>query len=150
MSPLLFLLNPSMIKTFECVQYKDISDDGSLNTSDLRPNTTLDVSANGSSPMDMDLDCDSPFSPGSASGLSDLFEPPNSSPPPSSLPRLFLTNRCHNYHHHSGLACLGVGPRKRVGQVTRAPGKPSLEVKAVSGSPRIRGSHPGSHKPKMV
>ena len=95
MSRLLFLLNPSMIKTFECVQYKDISDDGSLNTSDLRPNTTLDVSANGSSPMDMDLDCDSPFSPGSASGLSDLFEPPNSSPPPSSLPRLFLTNRCH-------------------------------------------------------
>merc|ERR1711990_730004 len=55
-----------------------------------KPNTTLDVSANGSSPMDMDLDCDSPFSPGSASGLSDLFEPPNSSPPPSSLPRIGL------------------------------------------------------------
>merc|ERR1712130_706935 len=48
-------------------------------------------SANSSgSPMDMDLDCDSPFSPGSASGLSDLFEPPNSSPPPSSLPRIGL------------------------------------------------------------
>merc|ERR1719331_1160010 len=55
-----------------------------------KANTTLDVSANGSSPMDMDLDCDSPFSPGSASGLSDLFEPPNSSPPPSSLPRIGL------------------------------------------------------------
>jgi len=55
-----------------------------------KPNTTLDVSANGSSPMDMDLDCDSPFSPGSASGLSDLFEPPNSSPPTSSLPRIGL------------------------------------------------------------
>jgi len=55
-----------------------------------KPNTVLDVSANGSSPMDMDLDCDSPFSPGSASGLSDLFEPPNSSPPPSSLPRIGL------------------------------------------------------------
>ena len=58
-----------------------------------KANTTLDVSANGSSPMDMDLDCDSPFSPGSASGLSDLFEPPNSSPPTSSLPRLFLIQR---------------------------------------------------------
>merc|ERR1712192_172790 len=55
-----------------------------------KPNTSLDISANGSSPMDMDLDCDSPFSPGSASGLSDLFEPPNSSPPPSSLPRIGL------------------------------------------------------------
>merc|ERR1712107_848193 len=39
---------------------------------------------------DMDLDCDSPFSPGSASGLSDLFEPPSSSPPTSSLPRIGL------------------------------------------------------------
>jgi hypothetical protein len=37
--------------------------------------------------MDIDQDNDSPFSPGSASGLSDLFEPPNSSPPLSSLPR---------------------------------------------------------------
>jgi len=50
----------------------------------------MDASA-ASSPMDMDLDCDSPFSPGSASGLSDLFEPPNSSPPPSSLPRIAAT-----------------------------------------------------------
>merc|ERR1712107_457090 len=40
--------------------------------------------------MDMDLGCDSPFSPGSASGLSDLFEPPSSSPPTSSLPRIGL------------------------------------------------------------
>jgi len=36
------------------------------------------------SPVDMDLD--SPCSPGSASDLSDLFEPPKSSPPTSSLP----------------------------------------------------------------
>lgn len=33
----------------------------------------------GSSPVDMDLD--SPFSPGSASDLSDLFEPPTGTPP---------------------------------------------------------------------
>ena len=38
----------------------------------------------------MDLDCDSPFSPGSASDLSDMFEPPTSSPPPSSLPKISL------------------------------------------------------------
>jgi len=38
------------------------------------------------SPVDMDLD--SPFSPGSASDLSDLFEPPSASPPTSSLPKI--------------------------------------------------------------
>lgn len=36
------------------------------------------------SPVDMDLD--SPFSPGSASDLSDLFEPPCATPPRSALP----------------------------------------------------------------
>jgi len=36
----------------------------------------------------MDIDPDSPFSPGSASDLSDLFEPPTASPPTSSLPKI--------------------------------------------------------------
>jgi len=36
----------------------------------------------------MDIDMDSPFSPGSASDLSDLFEPPSASPPSSSLPKI--------------------------------------------------------------
>ena len=36
----------------------------------------------------MDIDYDSPFSPGSASDLSDLFEPPSASPPTSSLPKI--------------------------------------------------------------
>ena len=36
----------------------------------------------------MDIDMDSPFSPGSASDLSDLFEPPTASPPSSSLPKI--------------------------------------------------------------
>ena len=35
------------------------------------------------SPIDMDLD--SPFSPGSGSDLSDLFEPPTATPPTSSI-----------------------------------------------------------------
>jgi len=52
----------------------------------------------GGSPMDMDLD--SPFSPGSASDLSDLFEPPSSSPPPSSLPKISLPNLNSSRHHH--------------------------------------------------
>ena len=34
------------------------------------------------------MDLDSPFSPGSASDLSDLFEPPSASPPTSSLPKI--------------------------------------------------------------
>jgi len=42
------------------------------------------------SPVDMDLD--SPFSPGSASDLSDLFEPPSGTPPRSSLPPLSKVN----------------------------------------------------------
>ena len=117
----------------------------------FRPNNTLDVSANGSSPMDMDLDCDSPFSPGSASGLSDLFEPPNSSPPPSSLPRFcFTLVKPLALYLHPGLVCLVAGPRKRVGQVTRAPGKALLEVKVLLQKPRTRGSRPGSHKLRMV
>jgi len=53
----------------------------------------------GGSPMDMDLD--SPFSPGSASDLSDLFEPPTSSPPPSSLPKISLPNSNSSRNHHS-------------------------------------------------
>eukprot|EP00090_Calanus_glacialis_P044296 TRINITY_DN7890_c0_g1_i1.p1 TRINITY_DN7890_c0_g1~~TRINITY_DN7890_c0_g1_i1.p1 ORF type:complete len:1656 (-),score=536.89 TRINITY_DN7890_c0_g1_i1:497-5410(-) len=53
------------------------------------------------SPMDMDLD--SPFSPGSASDLSDLFEPPSSSPPPSSLPKISLPNLNSSRHHHKSL-----------------------------------------------
>ena len=36
----------------------------------------------------MDIDMDSPFSPGSAYDLSDLFEPPSASPPSSSLPKI--------------------------------------------------------------
>jgi len=36
----------------------------------------------------MDIDPDSPFSPGSASDLSDIFEPPSASPPSSSLPKI--------------------------------------------------------------
>ena len=36
----------------------------------------------------MDIDVESPFSPGSASDLSDLFEPPSASPPTSSLPKI--------------------------------------------------------------
>jgi len=36
----------------------------------------------------MDIDMDSPFSPGSASDLSDMFEPPSASPPSSSLPKI--------------------------------------------------------------
>ena len=36
----------------------------------------------------MDIDIDSPFSPGSASDLSDLFEPPSASPPSSALPKI--------------------------------------------------------------
>ena len=116
-----------------------------------KPNTTLDVSANGSSPMDMDLDCDSPFSPGSASGLSDLFEPPNSSPPTSSLPRLFLISvKSLLTYRHPGLGCLGAGQRRRVVQAIQAPGKVLLEVKALLGRPKTRGSPPGSTKPKMV
>lgn len=73
--------------------FKRTSVYGSLPTATsltLPTKLSLDASA-ASSPMDMDLDCDSPFSPGSASGLSDLFEPPNSSPPPSSLPRIAAT-----------------------------------------------------------
>ena len=42
--------------------------------------------SSGGSPMDIDMD--SPFSPGSASDLSDLFEPPTASPPSSSLPKI--------------------------------------------------------------
>ena len=47
----------------------------------------------------MDMDLDSPFSPGSASDLSDLFEPPSSSPPPSSLPKISLPNLKTSRHH---------------------------------------------------
>ena len=48
----------------------------------------------------MDMDLDSPFSPGSASDLSDLFEPPSSSPPPSSLPKISLPNLNSSKNHH--------------------------------------------------
>jgi len=48
----------------------------------------------------MDMDLDSPFSPGSASDLSDLFEPPSSSPPPSSLPKISLPNLNSARNHH--------------------------------------------------
>ena len=51
----------------------------------------------------MDMDLDSPFSPGSASDLSDLFEPPSSSPPPSSLPKISLPNLNSSRHHHKSL-----------------------------------------------
>jgi len=40
------------------------------------------------------MDLDSPFSPGSASDLSDMFEPPSASPPTSSLPKIS--------RHHKG------------------------------------------------
>jgi len=46
----------------------------------------------------MDMDLDSPFSPGSASDLSDLFEPPSSSPPPSSLPKIALPHSNSSRH----------------------------------------------------
>ena len=46
----------------------------------------LQHNSSGGSPMDIDYD--SPFSPGSASDLSDLFEPPSASPPTSSLPKI--------------------------------------------------------------
>merc|ERR550534_1351340 len=56
-----------------------------LSSSDMRP-TQMSHNSSGGSPMDIDMD--SPFSPGSASDLSDLFEPPSASPPSSSLPKI--------------------------------------------------------------
>lgn len=56
----------------------------------------IKLKSDGGSPMDMDLD--SPFSPGSASDLSDLFEPPSSSPPPSSLPKIALPHSNSSRH----------------------------------------------------
>jgi len=46
----------------------------------------LNKSTNDTSGSPVDMDLDSPCSPGSASDLSDLFEPPKGSPPASSLP----------------------------------------------------------------
>ena len=51
----------------------------------FRQHSSPPLNSSGS-PVDMDLD--SPFSPGSASDLSDLFEPPSASPPTSSLPKI--------------------------------------------------------------
>jgi len=60
----------------------------------------LPIQLKGESGSPMDMDLDSPFSPGSASDLSDLFEPPSSSPPPSSLPKISLPNLKTSRHHH--------------------------------------------------